>query len=125
MTFIYILYTLVIALIIAIIYLIFDYYQVRKTLLEIPEKLQLELDEKTRIYEKQQVKLSNLWEIQHKIESKVLQIDWYLKSFKELTIDNEKDLKSFRIMELNTRFTIEQINKSMNFIQEMKNQENK
>ena len=125
MTFIYILYTLVIALIIAIIYLIFDYYQVRKTLLEIPEKLQLELDEKTRIYEKQQVKLSNLWEIQHKIESKVLQIDWYLKSFKELTIDNEKDLQSVRIMELNTRFTIEQINKSMNFIQEMKNQENK
>ena len=125
MSFIYILYTLVIALIIAIIYLIFDYYQVRKTLLEIPEKLQLELDEKTRIYERQQVKLSNLWEIQHEIEEKVLQIDWYLKSFKELTIDNEKDLQSVRIMELNTRFTIEQINKSMNFIQEMKNQENK
>ena len=125
MTFIYILYTLVIALIIAIIYLIFDYYQVRKTLLEIPEKLQLELDEKTRIYERQQVKLSNLWEIQHKIEAKVLQIDLYLKSFNELTIDNETDLQSVRIMELNTRFTIEQINKSMNFIQEMKNQKNK
>ena len=49
MAFIYILYTSVIILILIVLYLSFDYYQMRNKLMEIPIKLQSELDEKMKM----------------------------------------------------------------------------
>lgn len=125
MAFIFILYTLVILLILIVIYLIVEYYQMKRSLLETPRKLLLDLNEKIKIQEEQQMKLTILWKTQKNIEERVVQIDEYLKNLLEIPMDSDFDKHSAQVMELNTRFTIDQINKSMNFIQEMKSQENK
>ncbi len=125
MAFIFILYTIVTFLVLVVIYLIIDYYQKKRSQLDYPRKLQLELNKKIQIQKEQQMKLTILWKTQKNIEERVVQIDEYLKNLLEIPMDSEFDKHSAQVMELNTRFTIDQINKSMNFIQEMKSQENK
>ena len=125
MAFIYIFYIFLILLIVIVVYLVIDNHRVRRTMLEVPEKLQRELSEKIKIQQKQQLKLSILWKTQKNMEEKVIEIEKYLSHLKEVPAENEFDQHTFQVMELNTKFTIDQINKSMNFIQEMKSQENK
>lgn len=123
MAFIYILYTSVIILILIVLYLSFDYYQMRKKLMEIPIKLQSELDEKMKIQDNHKMKLSILWQTQKNMEVRVVQIDQYFKNIIDAPIKTEFDIQLMKMMELNAQFTIDQINKSMKFIQEMKSQE--
>ena len=120
MAFIYVLYLVVVLLVFVIFYLLFDYYQIRKELMIVPIKLQDELNDKIRIHEKQQLKLSILFKTQQNIEEKVIQIDQYLKQVLESPPETQNDIKSVQIMELNTQFAIDQIHKSMHFIEQMK-----
>ena len=120
MAFIYVLYLVVVLLVFVIFYLLFDYYQIRKELMIVPIKLQDELNDKIRIHEKQQLKLSILFKTQQNIEEKVIQIDQYLKQVLESPPETQNDIKSVQIMELNTQFAIDQIHKSMYFIEQMK-----
>ena len=124
MSFIYILYFLVIVLVFIVIYMIIDYRFARRHLMEKPKKLKLELDEKIKNYELQKLRFSNFYEIQQEMDKRVLQIDLYLAHLKKVNTENKFDLHTIQIMELNTRFTIEQINKSLKIIKEMKSQEN-
>lgn len=123
MAFIFILYTIVTFLVLVVIYLIIDYYQKKRSQLDYPRKLQLELNKKIQIQKEQQMKLTILWKTQKNIEERVIQIDEYLKNLIEIPMKSDFDKHSVQIMELNTRFTIDQINKSMHFIQQMKSHE--
>lgn len=124
MAFIYILFTSVIVLMIIVLYLSFDYYRMRKRMLQIPMRLQDELNEKMIIQEKQKMKLSILWKTQKNMEDRMVQIDQYFKNLIKAPVKTELDIHLIKMMELNAQFTIDQINKSMKFIQEIKNQEN-
>lgn len=101
-----------------------DYYRVRRKLLEVPKKLEHELAEKIKTQQNQEVKLSILLKTQKNMAGKVLEIEQNLMRLKDDQAASELDQHTFKMMELNTKFAIEQINKSMNFIQEMKSHEN-
>ncbi len=125
MTFIYILYFLVIWLIFILIYLMRDCAQTRKKILQNPEKLQRILDEKNKVKQGRQQELSVFLTNQKHMQEKMLQIDLHLKHLKETSTETELDLQTVKIMELNTQFTMQQIHKSINFMQEMKSEGNK
>lgn len=101
-----------------------DYYRVRRKMLEVPQKLEHELAKKIKIQQNQEVKLSILLKTQRNMEGKMLEIEKHIQRLKDVPVENELDQHTFKMMELNTKFAIEQINKSMNFIQEMKSHEN-
>lgn len=85
-------------------------------------QLQLKLREKMKIYKAQQVKLSNLSEIQHEMDEKIVQMNMHLTFLKEISEENKSTEVVAKMMELNMHFTTEQINKSMKLIQELKSE---
>lgn len=124
MAFIFTFYLFLFLLVLFVIYLVIDYYRVRRKLLEVPKKLEHELAEKIKTQQNQEVKLSILLKTQKNMAGKVLEIEQNLMRLKDDQAASELDQHTFKMMELNTKFAIEQINKSMNFIQEMKSHEN-
>lgn len=124
MAFIFTFYLFLFLLVLFVIYLVIDYYRVRRKLLEVPQKLEHELAEKIKTQQNQEVKLSILLKTQKNMAGKVLEIEQNLMRLKGDQAASELDQHTFKMMELNTKFAIEQINKSMNFIQEMKSHEN-
>lgn len=122
MPLIYILYLFVILLFFIITFLILDNRLVRIRLQEKPMQLQLKLREKMKIYKAQQVKLSNLSEIQHEMDEKIVQMNMHLTFLKEISEENKSTEVVAKMMELNMHFTTEQINKSMKLIQELKSE---
>lgn len=124
MAFIFTFYLFLFLLVLFVIYLVIDYYRVRRKLLEVPKILEHELAEKIKTQQNQEVKLSILLKTQKNMAGKVLEIEQNLMRLKDDQAASELDQHTFKMMELNTKFAIEQINKSMNFIQEMKSHEN-
>lgn len=122
MPLIYILYLFVILLFFIITFLILDNRLVRIRLQEKPMQLQLKLREKMKVYKAQQVKLSNLSEIQHEMDEKIVQMNMHLTFLKEISEENKSTEVVAKMMELNMHFTTEQINKSMKLIQELKSE---